>query len=676
MNNSGDPIGAKLRDAGEFLRAGQKKEARRVLREALDLDRNNLATWELLSRATYNVNEELHCLKRILAIDPNHAEAKRRLAAIRSAPTGTPRSSSRKKDRGALILLLLLGSLVSLVCVSVAGFVLFRGGYLPFSSSSNLTATAVAERNASCQAVIDRAIQASGDSCGDTGSNRVCYGNTTIKADLQPGVTQRFSERGDIIPVGDLSRLTASPLNLDGKEWGIAVFKLIANLPRSLPGETVTMVVFGNATLDNVSGDSENLESFYFSSELGQIVCEKVPFDGMMISSPDGSGIRFKVNGAELTLMGSASIKAIKNGNMEISVYKGSARVVANGQEQYVGAGEKSRVQLGGENGTESISAPSEPEPLSQEEMNMACTMTGQYCSQAEITPVSVAQAQSLIESQITSTPTLTLTSTVTVTPSATIQPTNTLLILPSITPSRTRTPTRTPTLSRTPGPSPTITRTPTRTNTPTQTRTPTQTNTLTQTNTPTRTNTPTFTATSTPSNTPTPTNTPTFTATFTPSSTPTPTQTSTPTFTPTATPTFTNTPTPTNTPVGPTEPICGTVSLGPLANSPLTELGMNITNNSGGPITIERLFAYWVKSPASQKVDRLLLSGALLWNTSDNDSPTDIPAESPWINGASRTILDTETRNFVIRFQNDLQATGYEVHIVFDIGCQVVGTK
>lgn len=643
MNDFGDPIGTKLRDAAEFLRAGQKKEARKVLRAALDLDRNNLATWELLSRATYNAQEELHCLKRILAIDPNHAEAKRRLAAIRSAPGGMPASQSRKRKREALILLLLLGSLVSLVCVSVAGFVLFRGGYLPFSSSSNLTATAVAERNTTCQSLIDRALQASGNSCGDTGSNKVCYGNTTIKADLQPGATQRFSQRGDIIPVNELSRLTASPLNLNGNEWGIAVFKLIANLPRSLPGETVTMVVFGSATLDNASGDSENLESFYFSSELGQIVCEKVPFDGMMISSPDGSGIRFKVNGSELTLMGSASIKAIKNGDMEISVYEGSARVVSNGQEQYVGAGEKSTVQLGGENGTESVSPPSAPEPLDQSQMDMACTMTGQFCSSSEITPVSGEQAQSLIESQITSTPTLTLTPSITVTPSSTVPPTNTLLVLPSTTPSRTRTPTRTPVLTRTPGPTGTITRTPTRTNTPTQT----------QTGTPTRTNTPTSTATST--------------------------STGTPTSTASPTPTFTSTPTPTWTPVPagpPTEDICQNVTLGAITNPNANELGMTITNNSGGSIIINRLYATWVETPSSQKLDRVLLDGNQLWNRSDNFSPSDIPNESNWIASADRVILNAEIRNLVLRFLDDLQPAGYEVRIVFDIGCQVVGTK
>ena len=609
MNNFGDSLDAKLRDAAEFLNAGQKKEARKVLREALDMDRNNLATWELLLRATYNVKEELHCLNRILAIDPNHAAAKRRLAAIRSASPRSPkRSSSRRKRQETLLLLLFLGSLVSIVCVGVAGFALMRGGYIPFSFSG-LTATAISQKNASCQVLIDKAIQASGDYCGNTESNKACYGNTTIKADLVPASTQRFSERGDIVAVKELSRLTASPLNLDNSEWGIAVFKLIANLPRSLPGETVTMVVFGNATLDNTSGDSENLESFYFSSELGQIICEKVPFDGLMITSPDGSGIRFHINGAELTLMGSASIKAIKNGQMEVSVYKGSARVVSNGQEQYVGAGNKSSVQLGGENGSQSISAPSEPEPLTQQELEMSCTMTGQFCSQDAINPISEEQAQGQIESGITSTPTLTLTPSLTFTPSSTVPATNTLLVLPTATLSPTATPpftaTKRPTLTKTKAPTQTFTNT-----------------------------------------------------------------------VPPPAPTFTNTPVPpTSTPGAPGEQICSSVSLANLAITN-NEIGMDINNNSGGIITIDRFFAYWVKSSPSQKIDRLLLNGSPIWNTSDSTTPSDIPTEGNWIGSADRTIPAGAAMNFVVRFQDNLQTGGNEVHIVFDISCQVIAKQ
>ena len=598
MNNFGDPLDSKLRDAADLLKAGQKKEARKVLREALDMDRNNLATWELLWRATYNVKEELHCLNRILAIDPNHAAAKRRLAAIRSdSPRSPKRSSSRRKRQESLLLLLFLGSLVSIVCVGVAGFALMRGGYIPFSFSG-LTATAVSQKNASCQVLIDKAIQASGDYCGNTTSNKACYGNTTIKADLVPDSTQRFSERGDIVAVKELIRLTASPLNLGNSEWGIAVFKLIANLPRSLPGETVTMVVFGNTTLDNDSEDSESLESFYFSSELGQISCEKVPFDGLMITSPDGSGIQFTVNGTELTLTGSASLKAVKNGKLEVSVYKGSARLVSNGQEQYVGAGHKSTVKLGGANGNEAISAPSEPEPLTQEELDMACTMTGQYCSQGEIIPISEEQAQGQIENEITPTPTLTLTPSLTFTPSSTVPATNTLLVLP------------TATLSPTVTPIPTATKPP-----PTKTKAPTR--------------------------------------------------------------TITNTaPPPPPTPSAPTQPSCGgSVSLAPFTITN-NDLGTTITNNNAGPITISRFFADWLKSSPSQKIDRLLLNDNPIWNTSDNDTPTDIPTEGNWIGSADRTIPGGTTMSFVIRFQENPQSPGNQVYIVFDIGCQVSGTK
>jgi len=613
MNYFDNSLDSMLHDADEHLNAGRKKEARKILREALDLDRNHLETWELLWRAAYNVDEELSSLKRILSIDPNHSAARQRLAVLQPArlkksdsqPISRPtsRRPSRRSRQQASTLLLLLGVLVSVVCVSITGFALFRGGYVPFLFSSNLTATALAERNASCQALIDRTIQASDNFCSNTTSNTACYGNNTLRAELAPNANRRFSERGDTIAVNELRRLSASPLNIDNNEWGIAVFHVVANLPRSLPGETVTMVVFGNATLDNQSTAGGGLESFYFSSELGQIVCEKIPFDGLMVTSPDGGGVRFSINGAELTLMGNASIKAVRNGEMEVSVYKGSARIVSNGEEQYFGAGQKLSVQLGGENGTQSIGGPSEPEALTGEELTMACTLTGEFCSPAEIAPVSEAQAQAQIQSAITPTPVPSLTPTITRTASPTEPPTYTLVVLPSAT------------LSRTPTRPPTITRTPTRTPAPTRT----------------------FTATSVP---------------------------------------ITNTFTPPPTPIAPSEPICGSVSLGTLTNPNPNELGMGITNNSGSTITINRFFAHWVESPTSQKIERLFLDSFVIWNTSDPDSPSDIPTEGNWINGADLTLLSGTTRNLLIQFPNDLQPTGYEVHIVFDIGCQVIGTK
>jgi|SRR5688572_5807403 len=535
------------------------------------------------------------------------------------ADYGAPKRSSSRRKRQESIFVLLFGAFLSFICAGIVGFALYLGGYNPFVLPFNLTATALSERNASCQVLINKAIQSSDSYCGETNSNNVCYGNTTIQAELAPGATQRFSERGDIVAVDELRRLSAAPLNLENDEWGIAVFKVIANLPRSLPGETITMVVFGNTTLDKESG---GLESFYFFSELGQIACEAVPSDGLMLTSPDGSGLRINVNGTELTLKGNANLKAVKNGEMEVSLFSGSGRIVSNGQEQYFGAGQMVSVELGGENGTQSISGPSVPEPLTQEELNTACAMTGQYCSQSQITPVSESEAQGQLQAEITFTPTTIPAQAPTVRPSPTLFPTNTSFVLPSWTPRWTLTPTRT----LTPLPSATRTRTPipTRTRTPTPTLTPTR----------------------------------------------------------TATPTITLTPTvtliPTSTPLAPTEPSCDPliVSSSALTNPGPKELEMVITNSSVATITINRLFTYWVELPTSQKLDKLFHNGFLVWNTSDNDSPSDIPTESGFMSGADLTVPGGATRTFVIQFLNDLQPGGYEVHIVFDvISCQVSGS-
>ena len=526
-----------------------------------------------------------------------------------------PNRASSRRRRQESIFVVLFGTFVSFMCAGIIGLALYLGGYNPFVLSSSLTATALAQRNASCQVVINKAIQSSDRYCGQTGSNNVCYGNTTIQAELAPGVTQRFSERGDIIAVDDLRRLSAAPLNPENDEWGIAVFKVIANLPRSLPGETVTMVVFGNTTLDKESG---GLESFYFYSELGQIACESVPSDGLMLTSPGGSGLRINVNGTELTLKGDANLKAVKNGEMEVSLLDGSAKVVSNGQEQFFGAGQKVSVGLGGENGVQSITGPSAPEPLTQDEINTACAVTGQYCSQSQITPVSEAEARQQIQAEITFTPTV-ITQTPTTRPSPTLFPTNTSFVLPSWTPRWTLTPTQT----RTPLPSATRTRTPI----PTRTRTPTPTFTRTRTLTPTITLTPTVTLT--------------------------PTDTATPTATPT----------------------CGLISASAVTTLSTRDLSIDITNNNIAPITIDSFHADWVKIAPSQKLSKLFLAGTEIWNIADNIPPSDIPAEGNW-NNANRTIPGSgAVGNLIVQFQDPLEPGNYQLQITFDNGCLITGS-
>ncbi|HTX92353.1 MAG TPA: hypothetical protein VMC09_14175 [Anaerolineales bacterium] len=601
MLNSSQPGNIPLRKAAELIRGGKKNEARQLLREILASDNNNLAAWELLARATFTGEEEAYCLKRILRLRPDHPWAQQRLDALNAAITDNPpipasepladtqptipqpisKDQEPSKPRKRSLLPLIAAGLV-ILCLGSVGLVFAHYNSLANLPPADKTSTALANHDSDCKAVIDRAMTASGNSCKKFGSNKVCYGNNTIQADLVPDSSESFSKRGDIVDVNQLLRLAVSPLDLNKQDWGVAVFKIMANLPRSLPGETVTMVVFGNTTVDSKSA---NLEAFYFSSGLGQVICEKAPFDGMMVTMPDGTGIHFNVNGADLTLMGNASLRAIKGQTMEVSLFSGAGKIVSNGQEQYFGAGQKVTVPLGGPNGTDAVGPPSVPTLISPDELNVACTMTGEYCTPNDIKVTTGDQAKQLVdEGLLTPTPSLTYTptrsktltrsatmtlslsptkspsptrtGTFTLTPTKTVTSTPTKTVTRTNTPTKSITPTRsaTPTLTRTFTPSYTrsLTYTPThtytRSSTPTVSRTFTRTNTFTST----FTRTPTYTRTNTASATYTRTFTPTSTSThtFTPSSTFTPsfTKTFTPSNTNTHTPTFTRTNTPTNT--------------------------------------------------------------------------------------------------------------------------------
>jgi hypothetical protein len=393
----------------------------------------------------------------------------------------------------------------------------------------------------------------------------------------------------------------------------------------------VTMVVFGNTVLDNQSG---NLEAFYFFSQLGRIVCEKALTEGLLITMPDGAGIKFMVNGTELTLMGNASLTATRNGEMEVSMHSGSGVILADGVEQTFSAGEKVSVPLGGPSGADAIGPPSAPEPLSDEEREEICTLTGEQCPQEGPggTP-------------------------------STAGPT-----LPGRTPTATRTATRTPTRTTTPSPSMTNTlfyKTLTASRTPTTA--PTVANTFTQTPLPTRTPRPTRTLrpTSTPGGGGGPTNTPIYTATATRTST----ATYTPTQTLTPTQTFTNIPA-----GGPCAP--AVASAGALTNGPATELHMNITNNSVSDTSIDSIHIEWVEFP-SQNVTQITLAGSVLFFASDPDEPSDLPSELPWAGGADLSLPAGTPKTLIIEYINNLQNGTYNVDVAFPapLNCQVHGS-
>lgn len=312
------------------------------------------------------------------------------MAALKSDPP-------RKGDDVSSRYLSIAVGVLSLVCLGLWGLALYRSNYIPgLSPNAQITPTQIAAPERSCQDLINQALHISGNYCDHISPNKVCYGNTNIQADLLPNTQQRFAKAGDVVDIQTVQHISTSPLNLQKNEWGIAVFNIIANLPRSLPGEAVKMVVFGNTTLGN--NGVQDIQSFYFFSELGQIACDQLPFDGIMITMPDGTGINLKINGSDLLLMGDASLSAVKNGNMSINLFSGTASITSDGQTQYFGAGQKVQVPLGGTNGIDAIGPPSIATVIQTTEVLTACAMAGISCLTNTIPTIAANVAQATLD--------------------------------------------------------------------------------------------------------------------------------------------------------------------------------------------------------------------------------------------------------------------------------------
>jgi hypothetical protein len=344
---------------------------------------------------------------------------------------------------------------------------------------------------------------------------------------------------------------------------------------------------------------------------------------------------------------------------MEVSLFEGSGRIVTNGQEQYFGAGQKVNVQLGGENGNESVGKPSTPESLTQNELDTACALTGQFCSQDQITPVTSDNAQQTIGEKLGITPaqvpTLKPPPTHTQLP---IFSTNTVFVLPTrtSTPIRTRTPFRTPTRIRT-----AIYVSPVKTNIPTNkppvnTAVP-----VIPTFTPIRISSSTATPTQVPSSTMT--RTPTSAGTVTQTSTPISTSTETQTSTPTSTSTETLTPTPTNTPVL----ACGSMTnpIITISGAPAKQLLTTITNNTGSAIALTNIS---INNTAT--LNSITANAVTIWNGPDDGSqPMSI---SSWlgVSGDRQIAASGGTMNLVFVFQNPVTSVATNFEFTFDSGC------
>jgi hypothetical protein len=229
-----------------------------------------------------------------------------------------------------------------------------------------------------CEELLGKAMDASYDGCEMIGSNQICYGNFDVTAQLVAESATRFASLGDTIPINQLVTLNTAPMDVYHDIWGIAVFKLQANMPGTIPGQNVTFLVFGDTGLYNFSGD---MYSIYFSTGIGSVTCSQVP-DGLMVDVPDGGGVVFNANGVELAFEGDSVLSANPGKNMRVAMLNVSGVVTSEGKSQDISAGEMLSVPLGDD--LQAEGAPSTPVSLPPDLALELCLLTGADCDPAD----------------------------------------------------------------------------------------------------------------------------------------------------------------------------------------------------------------------------------------------------------------------------------------------------
>ncbi|MEO8610482.1 MAG: SH3 domain-containing protein [Chloroflexota bacterium] len=160
-----------------------------------------------------------------------------------------------------------------------------------------------------CPPLVTAALQAVQDVCADTGRNQACYGNAQLQAEFQPGFANAsFSKPGEIINVDGLRTLRSTIADPASQLWGVALMRLQANLPDTLPGQTITMLVLGGTQVENAIMGDPSAPTLKFTAAADAILRAAPTTDGELIGaivagdsatalgkSPDGLWLRVEL---------------------------------------------------------------------------------------------------------------------------------------------------------------------------------------------------------------------------------------------------------------------------------------------------------------------------------------------------------------------------------------------
>ncbi len=212
-----------------------------------------------------------------------------------------------------------------------------------------------------CDQLVTLAVTTVGVVCDNLGRNQACYGNRLVSVDFKPNVNANFAQSGDKVDLLSIQRLQTSALSRVSNDWGIAILKAQVNLPDALPGQNVTFLLFGDASIDNPSPDMRGVT---VQTRIGGLECTNAPESAVMIQAPEGSQVSMIINGADVTLGSTAYVTANPDTErMTFAILEGVGVISADGVTKIIQPGMKTGIPLGGADGLQVVGPPSDPSP-------------------------------------------------------------------------------------------------------------------------------------------------------------------------------------------------------------------------------------------------------------------------------------------------------------------------
>ncbi len=193
-----------------------------------------------------------------------------------------------------------------------------------------------------CADIVTRALEKTSTVCQNPIRNTICYGNGLIFAQAQTGVILDFDGEGDVAAIEDFAGITHTSLDETTEIWGVSLMSLQADLPDTLPGQAVQVIVFGSVEVDDVS-----LNAFRFTTGVGASSCTEAPSNGIMVRTPEGvAQVTLNINEVEISMGSTAFIAANEQEGMTVTMLDGTARVTAQGVSQSVNFSQKLNIPL------------------------------------------------------------------------------------------------------------------------------------------------------------------------------------------------------------------------------------------------------------------------------------------------------------------------------------------